>query len=377
VTLRDGRAHVDGVRIAVRLDRRAIAGTVVDAHGAPLSDIRVSAMALDPGAEPLFRSWVRLPGATTDAAGAFEIEGLATGTYALRARTPAGGEAIVSDVAAGSRHVVVRITEPGTIEGQLLGFTGRPPVLAQSVLGDFEVITGRVEGTDYRIEGLSPGRYTVTAMLAGEGDGKQVTVSSGQATRLDLSSSGSGAFAGVVRDFGTGQPVAGMGCLIAPFVDGVTGITRSDRSFRTGSDGVYVADPAPAGHMSAYCYADDAPGYSSGRADALIPAGGKVSAEIRVVRREGGAVGTIGVGLNSRFTPPYVVEVRPGSPGAKAGLRPLDRIVALDGASVVGLTSQAVTFLIANRDEGTTLEVTYVRDGAGGAKTVSMVVGRE
>ena len=56
-----------------------------------------------------------------------------------------------------------------------------------------------------------------------------------------------------------------------------------------------------------------------------------------------------------------VEDVTPGSPGARAGLRPYDLIVAVDGKPVDG--NDALVGLVASREPGTTATLQVVRDG--------------
>jgi serine protease Do len=66
------------------------------------------------------------------------------------------------------------------------------------------------------------------------------------------------------------------------------------------------------------------------------------------------------LGLNSS-TGAMVVDVRDGSPGARAGLRPYDVIVAVDGKPVDG--NDALIQLVASGQPGTTATLNVVRDG--------------
>src|SRR5688572_26269720 len=83
VDLKDGDSAVDGVRLAVKLTSRTIAGRVVDSIGQPVADARVVALAMEAGREPVFHSWLPLPSGTTDVDGAFTIRELPDGRYAL------------------------------------------------------------------------------------------------------------------------------------------------------------------------------------------------------------------------------------------------------------------------------------------------------
>jgi len=64
----------------------------------------------------------------------------------------------------------------------------------------------------------------------------------------------------------------------------------------------------------------------------------KPSAKPEVLKGEGGFHGIVLVPNVVERTPPYVEEVLPGSPAAKAGLRPDDLIVYVDGEPVSSIT---------------------------------------
>lgn len=66
----------------------------------------------------------------------------------------------------------------------------------------------------------------------------------------------------------------------------------------------------------------------------------------------GGSFGGIGASLGIRRDTTMIVTVQPGSPAARAKLRPFDRIVAISGKSVVGLPPDSVVSLIRGK-EGT------------------------
>lgn len=60
----------------------------------------------------------------------------------------------------------------------------------------------------------------------------------------------------------------------------------------------------------------------------------------------GSAFGGVGARLGVWSDTAFVVGVEPGSPAARAHLRPFDRIVAVDSASVVGLPTDSIVMLI-------------------------------
>jgi protocatechuate 3,4-dioxygenase beta subunit len=106
----------DGERVTVTLRRAlAISGVLLDADGAPVTDVRVTATA--PG------RWVRP--ALTDGTGKFRLTGLEAGTYDLEARflvESKVGLVATARVAAGATGVELRLARP---EGQATGLVVR------------------------------------------------------------------------------------------------------------------------------------------------------------------------------------------------------------------------------------------------------------
>lgn len=62
--------------------------------------------------------------------------------------------------------------------------------------------------------------------------------------------------------------------------------------------------------------------------------------------QSGAAFGGIGARLGLRRDTTFIVSVQPGSPAARADLRPFDRIVAVDGRPVAGLATDSIVALI-------------------------------
>jgi carboxyl-terminal processing protease len=77
-------------------------------------------------------------------------------------------------------------------------------------------------------------------------------------------------------------------------------------------------------------------------------------------------IGTRSIVRDGRF---YLLEVFPNSPAAQAGLRNLDRVLAIDGQSVDGLSATEFSSRIRG-PEGTTVVLTIQRQGAAAAQAI-------
>lgn len=102
VELRDGDARTAGVRLVIAPTRLAIAGTVVDASGAPVADVAVTAYGLERRPHGTFDT----PSSTiTDESGRFRIVDLSPGDYVVEVQR--GGFAARQTRAAGASDVAL------------------------------------------------------------------------------------------------------------------------------------------------------------------------------------------------------------------------------------------------------------------------------
>ena len=85
---------------------------------------------------------------------------------------------------------------------------------------------------------------------------------------------------------------------------------------------------------------------------------------------QSGAYVGIGATINTSKNKLVVVEVYKGLPADKAGLKPGDEIIKIDGLDVSDLQESATQFL--NGKKNTTVALTYLRNG----KTVEVIVSR-
>lgn len=139
----------------------AIAGRVYEASGEPAAGIRVSAWEASPKQARLGGGSTRSASALTDSAGAFEVSGLAPGTYQVEATGFAGEKDRVL-VAAGATDVELRLGSLGALEVQVSDQQGAPVAGSRVVLsgGLHDSLEGSVEGPGkWRFANLPSGSY--------------------------------------------------------------------------------------------------------------------------------------------------------------------------------------------------------------------------
>jgi RNA polymerase sigma-70 factor (ECF subfamily) len=371
VTLQDGASIVEHVRVAIAYERLTIAGRVIDDDGAPLADARITALpAASEGPPPRFHSWARLPTTYADDDGAFVLRDLVTGTYALQARGVAGGEAIVPSIAAGAQDIVLRLARPATVEGTLVGFPATPNVYARPLGRGQDLLPATITGATFRITGLAPGRYIVSAQTPGGGDARTITLRSNETMKLGLTSRGAGALEGRVLEFESGKPIAGAICRATISADGEQGVSHWDLATdpRSDASGHVRLDPVPAGNLAVVCMMPS-PYWTPPSAQVALVAGQRTAVELYSVAMPT-VPGSIGVEIDFRVIEPRIAGVRPGSAAARAGLSTGDWFVAVDGRSVERLNGIGVVGLIERRPVGSEVTVTVRR----GAERRSLVV---
>jgi protocatechuate 3,4-dioxygenase beta subunit len=365
IDLADGATTVDGVTITVIDARGAIRGRVLDTAGQPVADARVKA-----SAEQRFWSWMALPSAITDGDGSFAIERLHLGTYDLQARATDGATGVLAGVATAGPPVVIRVTRPGAIAGALLGYPAAPAVYAAPTGAYTQLIAGSVTGDAYRIGGLEPGRYLVSAQTTFEGSARVVEVKAGETTTLDLTAGGRGAIDATVLDWATKAPVARIACHVVVAVDGLQGLTNWDLATAPASDaaGKLRFDPAPAGEVIVGCQSPQRL-RSSPSAALTLARGATAKVELWSVALTGDDV-WLGLEMDWRSVPPRLSGVTAGSAAAAAGLQPGDLVTAVDDAPVGDLDGQGVQYLVASHAAGARIPITVKR----GAQSLRVVV---
>ncbi|HYO58844.1 carboxypeptidase regulatory-like domain-containing protein [Archangium sp.] len=162
--------------------------------------------------------------ATSDARGAFRVEGLASGWWALWARAPGHGPVYLNDVRVpASEPLEIALSRAGVIEGFVVDAEGRPaPGAEVLVSGGYHpvvVTTGAGGGFSAEVEA---GPHRVSARRGDEAGALEtpVVVAAGRTVRDVRVRLGAGArFEGRVVARRSGAPVEGATVHVSPFGD--------------------------------------------------------------------------------------------------------------------------------------------------------------
>lgn len=357
---------VSGVQLAIKDERLAIRGTVVDDTGAPMSDVHVMAMAAG-------NSTMDFPSTLTDTAGRFEIGNLARGTYSLSAHAGDGSDGVLPDVPAGTNAASIKLARAGAIKGTLTGFSHAPTVFYWSTKGPQSSGRALVEGATFSRVGIAPGPYMVEAIGA-DADAVTVEVRAGETAHVDLRSRAVATVEGTVADLTTRKPIAAMRCDSKPSADGHVSPVPPDVSYQafTDANGHFKVS-APVGRVRIFCFAPNGGPLTPAGTDVEVASATPVNVNVFSVR---GNDSPSDAGFMLAPTLPITVgEVVPNGPGAKAGLRPGDRITTIDGISLQGVLPQGAMVLVMNHRPGTVASLGIDRAGAPQTIKVAVVSG--
>jgi RNA polymerase sigma factor (sigma-70 family) len=349
-------------------EKRRIAGRVLDASSVPVPDAQVAAVGEGPDG---VRSH-----ATTDAQGAFVLEGLEPGPQRIVARTPGGAVATAASVLAGTVDLQLRASAGATLRGRVLGTLGAP-------VGAFTVVAvprGAGAGAAMRqslvvdpegrfaLDGLVAGSHAVVASADGFAPTAEVQVTLPTTEELELRLPRGGSLTGVVVSARSGAPLADarvtieslrpMGSLVSPTVASTTTDERGRfelRGLAAGSRSVLVA---------AYRHGMRLVGdlaIVEGRAlgpitVALTPTASGERATLEVVG--------VGLQLQPAEGGLRVQRVIAGGGAAELGVRAGDQITAIEGVSAASLSlEEAIKRL--RGPAGTSVRVRLLKAGGG------------
>jgi len=368
INLVDGEAHVKGVTIAIKNNRLAISGRVLDDSGQAVADVHVEAIGRGIGGDPSM-----LPSVRADQSGAFTIGDLAPGAYALHAHAADGSEVEVPEVPAGTKGVELRLVKPGSIEGVLAGFATPPRVHARQITSQLSIGNEAViEGTSFSITGLTPGKYIVEALGTDENAGQSVTIKAGQVAHVKLENKGKGTLNGTVVEFGTNTPLAGFACVAAQSIGGQAGDVAPGvptPQNTTDAKGAFSI-PAPIGKARVMCFSGDG-SFGAAGGDVDVAAGAPATITLKAVKALP-PPSHVGYRIKPLTLPLVIASVDAGGPAEKGGLRVGDLVTSVDGQSVEGLLPAGAMMLAWNHRPGTTLTVGITR--AGSPMSIKIVV---
>jgi len=315
---------------------------------------------------PQFAAVVQAPAGTTDVEGRFSIADLLDGTYALRARSPAGIDGTLLGVRAGRDDVTLVLPSAGAIEATVTGFKSPPQVTALAVGSHWSSAPaqGTQQSNVVSFRNLAPGSYLVTARTPTEGESELVEVTGRRTAQVTLASKGSGVIAGRVREFRSSKPIEGMMCRAVPRVGTTATAMAFGEGVRTDARGAFLLD-APAGDIAVWCdglWSQYAEGLRmitpspTQRLDLDVPVVGwnEIIAQ---------TMAGLGAEFDDRSLVPTFVRVKARGPAATAGFADGDVVTTVDGVSVTELSPRGVLVLIVNRVPGTKVKLTVMRAG--------------
>jgi RNA polymerase sigma-70 factor (ECF subfamily) len=358
---------LSGVQLAIKDERLAIRGSVVDDTGTPMSDVHV--MAIAPG-----ESTMGFPSTLTDAAGHFEIANLAPGTYSLAAHAADGSDGTQPGVVAGTKTASIKLVRAGAVDGTLTGFSSNTTVFIWSA-SDGPQKSGRalVEGAKFSRAGVPAGRYTIEAIGGAQTDAVSAEVHAGETLHVDLRSRAVGSVEGTVAELATHKPIGGMRCDAKPSVNGQATPVPPDVPFQAFTDAAgHFKVSAPIGRVRVYCFAPNGGPLSPAGMDVEVTSGAPANANVFSVRA-GPSLSDAGLRLAMDVLPITVGDVVPNGAAAAAGLRAGDQLVTIDGASLQGVLPSGAMVLVMNHRPGTVATLGILRGGV--AQTIRVPLG--
>lgn len=351
---------VSGVRVAIKNQRFAIRGTVLDDTGAPVPDVHVEAIG---HGYPVMADLVSM---MSDANGKFEIPNLARGTYNLHAHAGDGSETEVLGIATDADPVTITLARPGAIDGTLAGFSTTPTVQTNTLTADLRIGGfAVVDGNTFSQIGLPPGKYTVEAKAGAETDGVGVEVRSGETAHITLTSRGAGRVEGTVIELGTKAPVGGMRCDGNLSMGGQMSGSPPDESRQAFTDPAgHFSLATPTGRVRVFCFAPNGPPMSPAGTDVDVAPGTVPQVALITVRPTfGSSPAKVGFDIVPATLPITVNTVDPSGAAAAAGILRGDHIVSVDGQTMEGMLPAGVQTMLLNHHAGSTIAIVLERSG--------------
>lgn len=281
------------------------------------------------------------------------------------------------------RRLALRLKAGGSIEGEVVDERGRALPSFTVGIESFSTPRGRSARGGakrsfddprgaFRWEKLQPGTYVLTASAAGKPPTRSdpIDVAAGVATRgVRIVLPQGGSVTGRVFDE-RHNLLAGVDL----HFDAVSSVLDSSASAKTDESGQYRIDGAPAGPFTLRVQKD---GFRMRMISGLcVGTRGTLTQDIVLTALDGGGsfeFGGVGASLTQHPEGIALGQVFPGDPADRAGLRPGDRILRIDGDETDGMSmadvlqrlrGQAGTNVgvsVLRPDTGETLDVTVVR----------------
>jgi hypothetical protein len=352
VHVADGKSHVTGVRlVVVGDDDFSISGKVVRG-GEPVVGATIVAQGIQGRAS-----------AQTGADGTFVITGVASGGYEVGVSRDGRFGRLQGAVMAkaGDKDVRIELPAVGSIEGELVGFSGTKRVFARGEKGFFTSID--VTDNHFSITDLAVDTYTVSATSTdGAHDQGQVAVVAKGVASVSLKGGPTGHIEGTVSDWRTGAPVEGAICRWSRA--GIPGNTSQGGSDAAGHFSLDV----PAETIDVICLGPKGPSAAARDVQVDVPPGGSASVTVQLVMMRN-TDERAHLQLSITGDPPRVHYVDGNA--KSAGLLVGDVVVSVSGTDVKGLSRGAVEMLI--RDQLSGQPTNFVVDRAGAQLSFDVV----